>query len=125
MPLLIVPNNILIVKQYKYHLRSLRRELVNTRYIFHKKFIRKQSNKPLMFVRAPKHFKSGKQHIFFFNGIFLKKLKLNSSLSYKWVFKANNKHLFDHLRSNICEIRDPGVTLNRLSFICDVKFKYE
>ena len=27
------------------------------------------------------------------------------------MFEDNNKHLFDHLRSNICEIRDPGITL--------------
>jgi len=30
--------------------------------------LKKHNNKPVMFVRAPKHFKTGKQHIFFFKG---------------------------------------------------------
>lgn len=57
-----------IIINYKFYLRQTRKKIERTRF-FYSKLLNKTQNLPIMFVRAPKHFKSGKQHVFFFNSI--------------------------------------------------------
>lgn len=83
MPLFIFNNEAILYKQYKFRLRSLRKELTLIQFFKKKQFILRGNNKAVMFVRAPKHFKSGKQKIFFFCGVYTKKFFLKSFFDYR------------------------------------------
>lgn len=52
-----------------------------------------------MFVRAPKHFKTGKQIIVFFNSIYRKKWTLNMQQPTSWVYLNNKQVTFNLLNS--------------------------
>ena len=63
---------------YEFFLKSTRKNLSSSKFFGHNKMIKRGRNTPLMYVRAPKHFKSGKQHIFFFNGKVRKNYKITN-----------------------------------------------
>lgn len=96
-------NRVSVIFNYKFFLKHIRRAITKRQYYYrgisHKynpsralvkssqgqvgvkagiasSDLRKGNNNPLMFVRAPKHFKSGKQHIFFFNSTFYRRHEL-------------------------------------------------
>ena len=57
---------------YKYFLKSTRANISKSQYVQRRAALRRGVNSPIMFVRAPKHFKTGKQHLFLFNGRFIR-----------------------------------------------------
>lgn len=54
-----------------------------------------------MYVRAPKHFKSGKQHIFFFRGSMLSKQKLTSTQPFSLVHSLKSQSVFSLVSSSM------------------------
>lgn len=67
---LLASSEVIIRWTLKFANRSTRKLLTKLKYINYKKRLKKLNNYPIMFVRAPKHFKSGKQHIYSFAGNF-------------------------------------------------------
>lgn len=84
---------------YKFYLKNSRKFLTNTHYYFKKLSLQRRQNTPLMFVRAPKHFKSGKQIIVFFNSVFVYRKLLNLKHRTSWVQYLNNQVLFNLIKS--------------------------
>jgi len=74
---------IVIYLSQVFFLKSSRKKLIKGTYFYSKNVLKRFNNTPLMYVRAPKHFKSGKQHFFYFRARFLRTC----------VFFANNKEL--------------------------------
>ncbi len=66
-------NNLSITYDYKVFSKPHLNLLTNKKLYWKSNLYRRNKNTALMFVRAPKHFKSGKQHIFFFNTLIRKK----------------------------------------------------
>lgn len=64
--------NLEIIITYKYFLKSTRANISKSQYVQRRAILRRGVNSPIMFVRAPKHFKTGKQHLFLFNGRFMR-----------------------------------------------------
>ena len=60
-----------LIISYKFFLKNSRKLLTKNHYFYlQEKKLKREQNSHLMFVRAPKHFKSGKQILVFFNGIY-------------------------------------------------------
>lgn len=74
---------IVIYLSQVFFLKSSRKKFVKSTYFYSKNVLKRFNNTPLMYVRAPKHFKSGKQHFFYFRARFLK----------TFVFLVNNREL--------------------------------
>jgi hypothetical protein len=103
--------NIRIVGFYNFYLKRTRSLI--TKYIYSKKNnLKRLNNTPVMFLRSPKHFKRGKQHIFFFRGGFKQTYNFNCNTFIIYNLKKNvinslmssfiNKNLFtDFLLSKI------------------------
>lgn len=102
----------------------MRKELTLIQFFKKKQFILRGNNKAVMFVRAPKHFKSGKQKIFFFCGIYTKKFFLKSFFDYRWLVSSNNNNLVYSLNYKLNDIRDPNIYLSRLTYITTIRLLY-
>ena len=72
--------------------------LTKTQHVAKSIKLRRNKHTPLMFVRAPKHFKSGKQHVFFFNSIFRVKQQLNLPYSSNEIVTNKPTALFNKVR---------------------------
>lgn len=83
--------------------------------------LRKGNNNPLMFVRAPKHFKSGKQHIFFFNSTFYRRHELLIKHP-SAMFFLNSRSLFNKL-SLLREFSHNSILISRITLINTLKIK--
>lgn len=70
-------NKLEITVDKKFYLRNTRKILSKKKFFYNKLLLKKVQNQPVMFVRAPKHFKSGKQHVFFFETISRKTIKIS------------------------------------------------
>lgn len=68
-----------ITYDYKVFSKPQLNLLTNKKLYWKSNMYRRNKNTALMFVRAPKHFKSGKQHIFFFNTLVRKKQFYNAT----------------------------------------------
>lgn len=77
-----------------------------------------------MFVRAPKHFKSGKQHVFFFETITYKTYKLNSVKLIPVIFFLKSNALFNLTISKISTKTNNSVKISRLTYTSEILFKY-
>lgn len=90
--------------------------LTNKKLYWKSNLYRRNKNTALMFVRAPKHFKSGKQHIFFFNTLIRKKYTykiLNTTLLNKY---KNILALYSVAKLiNVMDIKS-GVYVSRVTF---------
>ena len=84
---------------YKFYLKNSRKFLSNTHYYWNKSSIQRRQNTHLMFVRAPKHFKTGKQIIVFFNSVYTYRKLLNLKHKATWVYYLNNQVLFNLIKS--------------------------
>src|SRR6218665_185678 len=73
---------ITIVSQYKFFKKNSRKILTKTTYSDRRFTVVKNKNTALMFVRAPKHFKSGKQRVTFFNSLYRQKKLFLSNQGY-------------------------------------------
>lgn len=76
-----------------------------------------------MFLRAPKHFKSGKQHIYFFSGLYIQKSVLVVSLNNNILLSNNN--ILSILNIKLNQIKDPNIYLNRLTLKGSVQILYK
>ena len=85
-------NSTIVTQDLKFNTRSGRKLLTTQKYVVKGKNLTKKQNTPVMFVRAPKHFKRGKQHVFFFSGIYKKRIILKSS--YPIIFYSHPQLLF-------------------------------
>lgn len=71
-----------VVANFKFFNKNSRKVLSCSRYARYRFSLTRNSNTHLMFVRAPKHFKSGKQRVTFFNGIFRKRILFTTNAGY-------------------------------------------
>ena len=77
-----------------------------------------------MFVRAPKHFKSGKQHVFFWK-YFFKTYVFNSvKLLPSIFFFLKPNILFNLTLSKLSTNTNNSMKISRLTYTCDIVFKY-
>lgn len=77
-----------------------------------------------MFVRAPKHFKSGKQHVFFFNSIFRVKQQLNLPYSSNEIVTNKPTALFNKVRF-LRGFKAADILINRITFNVEVSVIFE
>lgn len=117
-------NNITLVKHLYYHLRSSRKEISHLKYYDGLESLKKHNNKPVMFVRAPKHFKTGKQHIFFFKGYYQKSLDLKFNSSCRWVLSNQIKPINSFLLKRVCLLRKPEILTYKITYKINAIIKY-
>lgn len=115
--------NVLKLSQ-KFYLRNTRKFLYNKKYFYNKQSLKKVQNQPVMFVRAPKHFKSGKQHVFFFETIVYKTYKLNSVKLTPIIFFLKPNTLFNLTISKINTKTNNSIKISRLTYTSEILFKY-
>ena len=108
-------SEIKLIVQKTFFLRRARKSLLTKRFFFSNSLFKRNKNNPVMFVRAPKHFKSGKQHVFFFEGVRRKVYILPGKLFGHFLLAIKPYTLY-----NICtqinpkispEIKDTRITL--------------
>ncbi len=97
---------------YKYHLKRSRLFLTKNKYFYRKKTLQRIQNSYLMFLRSPKHFKTGKQHIVFFNGLYYNELIL--TLPKFNLNKINKTILFNLLKVHTNFIPNNDIIIHKL-----------
>jgi hypothetical protein len=80
---------------YKYFLKSTRSNISKSQYFQRRTALRRGINSSMMFVRAPKHFKTGKQHMFLFNGRFIRVHNLCITPSSSTLFFSHSNVIFN------------------------------
>lgn len=114
---------VIIVSQYKLFKKNSRKFLTNTKYS-HKRFTsKKNKNTQLMFVRAPKHFKSGKQRVTFFNSLYRQHKHFNTTEGYFLITTTTPYALYSLTHSAEREISKPDVVLSRSIIHSTISFK--
>jgi hypothetical protein len=114
---------VLVTSQYKFFNKNSRKRLSKTQFKQRRFTTLRNSNTPLMFVRAPKHFKSGKQRVVFFNGIFRRQTKFLTSLGFCLV-NSNSERLLYSLAHTIGRTNTkPDVFLSRSEFSTTLRCK--
>lgn len=124
MPFLSVSNNVNIVMLTKYHLRSSRKLLTKLIYFEKSNSLKINKNKPIMFVRAPKHFKRGKQIIFWFEGMYRKRFNLNFKHHLSWVLFDKHQTFVNILNSELPQLKRPDLTVSRITLNAKCLLKY-
>jgi hypothetical protein len=81
---------------YKYFLKSTRLNISKSQYIQRRGVLKRGINSSMMFVRAPKHFKRGKQHMFLFNGRFIRVHRLYVTPSSSTLFFSQPSVIFNY-----------------------------
>lgn len=76
-----------------------------------------------MWVRAAKHFKSGKQHLFFYNTLIRKGFSLNVS-NLNNIFLLEGSTLFSLCYSNLNSIQDYDIKITRITLQSDINFNF-
>lgn len=117
-------NDLLISSVYNYYFKNGRKFFTSTSYSKNKKLLDKKSNKRLMFKRAPKHFKLGKQQIVYFIGVYSKTTKffLNRSLVSLFV-DVDSGLLFDLLINSAYLPVAPAILPQKIILKGTVSFK--
>jgi len=114
---------ITIVSQYKFFKKNSRKILTNTRYS-HKRFtVKKNKNTQLMFVRAPKHFKAGKQRITFFNSLYRQHKHFISTNGFFLATSSTPYVIYSLTHATEREIAKPDVVLSRTLIHSTLNFK--
>lgn len=67
-----------------------------------------------MYVRAPKHFKSGKQHLFFFRGCYYNTYRLNSNNHFYDITKTTGAEVFSGISYIVNDISLGDCELNKI-----------
>lgn len=102
----------------RYLTKGTRKSITNLKYINFKKRLKKLNNFAVMFVRAPKHFKSGKQHIYSFCGN-LRLTRYYKNLNTEFLFSGNSKVLYNNL-SKFMPLFSPDIQLSRITIKIEV-----
>ena len=93
-------NDVNLIISYKFFLKNSRKLLTKNHYFYlQEKKLKREQNTHLMFVRAPKHFKSGKQILVFFNGIYRTKLNIKLKKSINYLNSLNSKVLYNFIKN--------------------------
>lgn len=114
---------ITIVSQYKFFKKNSRKILTKSTYSDRRFTVVRNKNTALMFVRAPKHFKSGKQRITFFNSLYRQKKKFISSEGYFLVTSNTPSVLYSLTHTAEREIIKPDVLLSKSIIHAQLNFK--
>lgn len=117
-------DNVTITFDYKYFLKSSRKMLTKTQHVAKSVKLRRNKHTPLMFVRAPKHFKSGKQHVFFFNSIFRVKQNLTLLYTSHEIITSKPTALFNKVLF-LREFKAADILVSRVTFSVDVSVIFE
>lgn len=112
-----------IVSQYKFFKKNSRKILTKTTYSDRRFTTVKNKNTALMFVRAPKHFKSGKQRITFFNSLYRQKKTFLSTEGYFLVTTSTPYIVYSLTHSAEREISKPDVMLSKSIIHAKLTFK--
>lgn len=115
----IFDKKVTVTLSYKFYSRSSRKLLTSKHYFFGKKTLLRGQNTHLMFVRAPKHFKSGKQIIVFFNSCYRKKWILNLQQPATWVYLGNKQVIFNTLNNLYRQKLSNDIITSRVSIETD------
>ena len=118
-------NNLTLVKHFYYHLRSSRKEVSKMKYYHGSNSLKKHNNKPIMFVRAPKHFKTGKQHIFFFKGYKRTPITLKFNSSCLWVLSNQIEPINSFLLKRLSVLRKPDLLCYKLTYKVNAVIKFK
>lgn len=113
----------IIVSQYKFFKKNSRKFLTKTKYSHNRFTAKKNKNTPLMFVRAPKHFKSGKQRVVFFNSLYRQKKYFESTEGYFLSSSKTPYVIYSLTHSVEQDISKPDVILSRSIIHAGVSFK--
>lgn len=115
--------------QYYYHIPA--RNLKNT---IQKSFTQLSPNKnfkiiqrdnPVMFLRSPKHFKRGKQHIFFYKNTLKYRVTLNGFVNpHTIVYTKSHNTIFNLLKTKAPQIYINAIELRRISVFFKVILKF-
>ena len=84
--------------------------------------LKRNQNTHLMFVRAPKHFKSGKQIIVFFNGIYRRRFMLSLNYTSSWAYSGNQQAIFKILNSLYRQTLSNEIITSRITLETDFFF---
>lgn len=68
-----------------------------------------------MYVRAPKHFKSGKQHIFFFRGVYTNKYTLTHDKCFALMHELNENTIFSLVTTSLTKATYVDCLLSRVT----------
>lgn len=101
--------------------RGARRQVTISRYRDHKSHLVREGNQPVMFVRAPKHFKSGKQHIFFFNSV---KIKQYRRVLRKPLTNNFDGSLFFNLIAESLVTSHPDILISRITLVTSATVQF-
>lgn len=115
--------NITINLNQIFFFKSSRKKLLKGSYFSAKSVLKRLNNTPLMYVGAPKHFKLGKQHIFFFRSRFLKKYVFSINNSNLNISSICGAQLFSTITNNLDKTLYTDCTINRVSLEQDVILK--
>lgn len=106
---------LIAILNYKFFLKSSKTLVTKSQFYTKNKILLRGSNTPLMYVRAPKHFKAGKQFSFFFNSNFRKKIIIPQNYKINIIKSApNTLYNFVALSSNVSQ---PELIISRVTFI--------
>lgn len=111
-----------ITLSYKFYSKSSRKFLTSKHYFFGRHNLIKGQNTHLMFVRAPKHFKSGKQIIVFFNSIYRKKWILKLQQPANWIHLGNKQVIFNLLNMLYKQKLNNDIVTSRITIETDFFF---
>lgn len=77
-----------------------------------------------MFVRAPKHFKSGKQILVFFNGIYKNLLNIKLKKSTNYLHSLNSKILYSFVKNYYNKKLVNDIIISRLTISSSFFIKF-
>ena len=116
-------NNTNIFLDFNFFFKSSKKLIEYQKFISKKKILLRTNNQALMWVRAAKHFKSGKQHLFFYNTLIRKRFSLNVS-NLNNIFLLEGSTLFSLCYSNLNSIQDYDIKITRITLQSDINFNF-
>lgn len=118
-------NNLNLTVSYKFFLKNSRKRLTKNHYFYlQEKKLKREQNTHLMFVRAPKHFKSGKQILVFFNGIYKNLLNIKLKKSTNYLHSLNSKILYSFVKNYYNKKLVNDIIISRLTISSSFFIKF-
>lgn len=122
---LVSGDKLYITVDKKFYLRNTRKILLAKKFFYNKLLMKKIQNQPVMFVRAPKHFKSGKQHVFFFETTLRKTYKLTCYKFISSLITLSPYQLHSFATSSLGGDIINDVRVSRVSYSYDLFFRFK
>lgn len=118
-----ISNVINVINQSFFYKRSLRKNLTNKKYFRKSIILCKLKDSSLVYKRAPKHFKRGKQEICFFKGLFRKKQVLNLKHPAFWILDSSPL-ILSYVDNYFSNTKFNSLIIGRFSLSVDIIVKY-